>query len=176
MLERIYGGVRHLGRKGEFRERKRSNWRIRERISAGYGGCGMARVWRRNIPTRRTSRKVHGEEVAWIVGQTIRPRILGKNGKKLETMEGQKTRKKGANEDNPREKGSQRRKIGTPRMDGGRWRRDGWHGWPILRIVGKFLGTRKLKRGVVSWLGKSTKLLFIFLFFSFIFFIDGHVR
>jgi len=36
----------------------------------------------------------------------------------------------------------------------------------------KFLGTRKLKRGVVSWLGKIAKSLFIFLFFSFYFILD----
>jgi len=40
------------------------------------------------------------------------------------------------------------------------------YSWPILQIVGKFLGTRKLKRRVVLWLGKTAKLLFIYLFFS----------
>jgi len=30
MLERIYGRVRHLGRKGEFKERKRSNQKFKK--------------------------------------------------------------------------------------------------------------------------------------------------
>jgi len=35
-------------------------------------------------------------------------------------------------------------------ITGGRWRQNGQHGRPILRAVEKFLGMRKLKRGVVS--------------------------
>jgi len=40
MLERIYGGIQYLGRKGEFEECTRGNRRIRERVSTGYGRCG----------------------------------------------------------------------------------------------------------------------------------------
>ena len=84
-------------------------------------------------------------------------------------MEGQETHKKKDDEDDPRRRRSRGRKIGSLRMDGGRWRRDGWYGWPILWVVRKFLGTRKLKRGVVSWLSKMAKSLSIFLFFFFSF-------
>jgi len=44
MLERIYSGVRHMERKGEFKEHTRSNQRIREGILKGYGRCGTART------------------------------------------------------------------------------------------------------------------------------------
>jgi len=44
MLERIYGRVRHLGRKGEFKERKRSNQRIQEGILARYRRCGETKT------------------------------------------------------------------------------------------------------------------------------------
>ena len=58
-------------------------------------------------------------------------------------------------------------------MDRRKQQWDGQHGWPILQVVGKFLETRKLKRGMVSWLGKTAKSLFnisfSFLFFSFSF-------
>ena len=54
-------------------------------------------------------------------------------------------------------------------MDRGRWRWNGQHGRPTLWVVEKFLGTRKLKRKVVSWLGKTAKSLFIYIFFSFLF-------
>jgi len=52
-----------------------------------------------------------------MVKQAVRPEILGKIRKKLETIEGQKTRKRRGDEDNSR-KG--RRKIGSLRIDGGR--------------------------------------------------------
>jgi len=51
-----------------------------------------------------------------MVGQAIRPRILGKVRKKLETIEGQETGKKRDDEDNPR----RGRKIRSSRMDGRR--------------------------------------------------------
>jgi len=60
-----------MGRKGEFEEYTRGNQRIRERIPMGYRRCGVIRARRRNVLTRRTSRKVHGEEVVWMVRQTI---------------------------------------------------------------------------------------------------------
>jgi len=117
MLERIYSGVQYMGRKGEFEECVRSNQRIRERILMRYRRCGVTRVRRRNVPTRRTTRKIYGEKVVWMVRQAVRSEILGKIGKKLETIEGQKTRKRRGDKDDPK-KG--RRKIGSLRMDGGR--------------------------------------------------------
>ena len=80
---------------------------------ARYGRCGKTRTQRRNIPARRITREVHSKNVIWMVGQAIRPRILGKVRKKLETMKGQETSKKRDNEDNPR----RGRKIGSSRMD-----------------------------------------------------------
>jgi len=80
---------------------------------ARYGRCGKTRTRRRNIPVRRITREVHSKNVIWMVRQAIRPRILGKVRKKLETMEGQETSKKRDNEDNPRRE----RKIGSSRID-----------------------------------------------------------
>jgi len=51
-----------------------------------------------------------------MIGQVIRPGILGKVRKKLETIEGQETGKKRDIEDNPR----RRRKSRSSRMDGRR--------------------------------------------------------
>jgi len=50
----------------------------------------------------RIARKIHSKETIWVVRQTVQPRILGKIGKKLETMEGQETGKKRNDKDNPR--------------------------------------------------------------------------
>ena len=50
---------------------------------------------------KRTSRKIHGKDAIWVVGQAIRPRILGKDGKKLEAMEGQEAGKKRDDENDP---------------------------------------------------------------------------
>ena len=41
-MEKVYSRVRHLGRKGKFREYKKSNQRIWERISKGYRGDKLA--------------------------------------------------------------------------------------------------------------------------------------
>ena len=49
MLERIYGGVRHLGRKGEFKEHKRSNQRVKKRISTKHRRCSKTRTQERNV-------------------------------------------------------------------------------------------------------------------------------
>jgi len=81
----------------------------------------MIRARRRNVPTRRTSREVYGEEIIWMVRQAIRPRILEKNGKELEMMEGQEASKKRDNEDDPkRRRRRSRRKIRSSRIDRGR--------------------------------------------------------
>jgi len=112
-MKRIYGRVGYLGRKGEFRKRKRSNRRIRERVSARHRRCGAARMRGNDVQAWRTSREVYGEDAIWVVRQTVRPGILGKVRKKLETMEGQETGKKRDNEDNPR----RGRKIGSSRID-----------------------------------------------------------
>ena len=66
-----------------------------------YGRCGKARTRGRNIPARRITREVHSKNVIWMVGQAIRPEILGKVRKKLETMEGQAISKKRDDEDDP---------------------------------------------------------------------------
>jgi len=50
----------------------------------------------------------------------IRPGILGKVRKKLETMEGQETGKKRDDKDNPRRGRNRGRKIGSSRIDGRR--------------------------------------------------------
>ena len=72
----------------------------------GYRRCGTARVQRRNVPMRRTSREVHNKEVVWMVRQAIRLGILGKDGKELEVMEEQETGKKEDDEDDPRRRRS----------------------------------------------------------------------
>jgi len=71
MLEGIYGGVQYLGRKREFRECKRSDQRIRERVSARYGRCDTTRARRRNVPTGRITGKIYGKEIIWVVRQAI---------------------------------------------------------------------------------------------------------
>jgi len=91
-----------MGRKREFKECARSNQRIQERISTGYGRYDMTRVQRRDVPTKKTTREVYGKEVVQIVRQAIRPGILGKDGKELEVMEGQEASKKRDDEDDPR--------------------------------------------------------------------------
>ena len=62
----------------------------------------MTRARRRYVPTKRTTRKVHGEDVIQVVGQEIQSGILGKIRKELEAMEGQKAGKKRDDEDDPR--------------------------------------------------------------------------
>jgi len=71
MLERIYSRIRYLGRKGEFRECKRSDQRIQKGISERHGRCSVARAQRRNILTGRTTREVHGKDAIWMVRQAI---------------------------------------------------------------------------------------------------------
>ena len=109
-----------MGRKGEFRERERGGRRIREGISTRHGRCGVTRARRRYVPTKRTTRKVYGENAIRVVRQEIRPGILGKDGKKLEVMEGQEAGKKRDDENNPGRGRRNRRKIGSLRMDRGR--------------------------------------------------------
>ena len=65
-------------------------------------------------------RKVYGENAIRVVRQEIRPGILGKDGKKLEVMEGQEAGKKRDDENNPGRGRRNRRKIGSLRMDRGR--------------------------------------------------------
>jgi len=48
-MERIYGRVGYLERQGEFRECKRSDQRIQERVLARYERCGMARTQGNNV-------------------------------------------------------------------------------------------------------------------------------
>jgi len=71
MLERIYGGVRYLGRKGEFRERERSGRRIREEILARHGRCGTARMRGNDIQAGGVTREVHSEDVVQMVRQAV---------------------------------------------------------------------------------------------------------
>jgi len=101
-LERIYNRDRYLERKGEFKECKRSDRRIQEKVLARHGRHGTVRAQRRNVPMGRIARKIHGKEIIWMVRQTVRPRILGKIRKELETMEGQETSKKRDDEDDLR--------------------------------------------------------------------------
>jgi len=61
----------------------------------------MARMRGNDVQAWRTTREVHGKDVIWMVGQAIRPGILGEIIKELETMEGQETSKKRNDEDNP---------------------------------------------------------------------------
>ena len=109
-----------MGRKGEFREHKKSDQRIQKEISERHRKCSTTRPQRRNVPTGRTTRKVHGENVIWMVRQVIQPGILGEIRKELETMEGQETSKKRNDEDDPGRERNQRRKIGSSRIDRGR--------------------------------------------------------
>jgi len=55
-----------------------------------------------DVQAWRITREVHSKDVIWMVGQTIRPGILGETRKKLEMMEGQETSKKRDDEDDPR--------------------------------------------------------------------------
>ena len=85
-----------MGRQREFKEHKRSDRRIRERISAGYRRCGMARTQGNNIQVWGVTREVHGEDVVQMVKQVIRPGIMEKNwrrwkGKKPTKREMMKT-------------------------------------------------------------------------------------
>jgi len=41
----------------------------------------------RNIQKRRITREIHSKEIIWMVEQKVQSRILGKIGKKLETVE-----------------------------------------------------------------------------------------
>jgi len=61
----------------------------------------MTRIRENDVQAWRITREVHGEDVIWMVRQTIQPGILGETRKKLETMEGQETSKKRDDEDNP---------------------------------------------------------------------------
>jgi len=70
-MERIYSRVGHLGRQGEFRECKRSDQRIRERVLARHGRCGIARTQGNDVQAWRITREVHSKDVIWMVGQTI---------------------------------------------------------------------------------------------------------
>jgi len=54
-----------------------------------------------NIQTRRIARKIYGKEIIQMVRYTVRPRILGKNGEKLEMIEGQETSEKRDDENDP---------------------------------------------------------------------------
>jgi len=56
-----------LGRKGKFRERKRSNRRIQEGISARYGRCSETRMRGRNISKERAAREIYSKEIIWVV-------------------------------------------------------------------------------------------------------------
>jgi len=56
---------------GEFRECKRSDQRIQKGKLARHGRCGMARARRRDIPTGRIARKIHGKETVWVVRQAL---------------------------------------------------------------------------------------------------------
>jgi len=86
----------------------------------GHGRCGAARARRKNVPMKRTSRKIHGKDAIQMVRQAIRPGILEKDGKELEAMEGQEASKKRDDEDNP---GRRRRKIRSLRIvKDGIWR------------------------------------------------------
>jgi len=66
-LERIYSGIRYLGRKREFEEHTGGNQKIQKGISAGHGRYGIARVRRRNIPMGRIAGKIHSKETIWVV-------------------------------------------------------------------------------------------------------------
>jgi len=61
----------------------------------------MTRIRGNDVQAWRITREVHGEDVIWMVRQTIQPGILGETRKKLETMEGQETSKKRDDEDDP---------------------------------------------------------------------------
>ena len=102
MIERVHSGIGYMGKKREFKECARSNRRIRKRVLTGYGRCSATRAQRRDVPMRRTTKEVYGEEVVWMVRQAIQPRISGEIGKKLETMGGQEASKKRNDENNPR--------------------------------------------------------------------------
>jgi len=60
-----------MGRKGEFKEHTRSDRRIREGVSKGYGRHGVTRVRRRNIPMERIAGKIYGKEIIRMVRQAI---------------------------------------------------------------------------------------------------------
>jgi len=71
MLERIYGRIGHLGRKGEFEKCQRSNQKIQEGISVRHERCGKTRTQRRNILKGRISGKIYDKEIIRVVRQVI---------------------------------------------------------------------------------------------------------
>ena len=90
---------------------------------------------------------------------------MGKIRKKLDIIKERTTFEKKNNGSN---QGRRRNLIGKFRdkgVDRRRQRQNGQYGRPILWVIEKFLRMRKLKREVVLWLGRTTKSLFIFLFF-----------
>jgi len=62
-MKGIHSGVRYLGRKREFEERKGSDQRIRKGISARYQRRGTVRTRGNDVQTRRIARKIHSEDV-----------------------------------------------------------------------------------------------------------------
>jgi len=56
-----------MGRKGEFKECRRSGQRIQERIPTRYGRCSKTGIRRRNVPTGRIAGKIYGKEIIWVV-------------------------------------------------------------------------------------------------------------
>jgi len=93
MLEGIHGGVKYMGRKGEFGECKRGNQRIQKGILIRYRRCGKTRMQGRNVQKRRVARKIYGKEIIWIVGQKVQSRILGWARKELEMIERETSRR-----------------------------------------------------------------------------------
>jgi len=86
---------------------------------------------------------------------------------KLETMKRRKIQEKKNNGNNWWERRNWGRKFRSKRVDKRRWQWDRQYGWPILQVVEKFFGTRKLK--IVLWLGKIAKSIFIFFSILFIY-------
>jgi len=71
MLKEIYGKVRYLGRKREFKKCKESNSRIQEGISARHGRCSKTRMQGRNVQKGRITREIHGKKIIWMVRQMV---------------------------------------------------------------------------------------------------------
>ena len=86
-MKEIHGRIRYLGRKGKSGKCKRGSWRVQKGIPIRYRRYKTTRERGRNIQKGGTAGMIYSKKAIWIVRQTIWQGILGKTGKKLETIE-----------------------------------------------------------------------------------------
>jgi len=67
MLEKIYSRIKYLEKKKKFKECKRSDQRIWERVLTRSRRCNKTRIRKRSIWKGRITRKVYSKKTTWIV-------------------------------------------------------------------------------------------------------------